>query len=82
MIRIELSTRALDQNGRTYRVALVWRYERWILDVGGTGGQWFLADLVARPRERIAIDFGLGWYCENIRDVVREAVERLGGLDR
>jgi hypothetical protein len=58
-----------------FLVELFW-YEGWgiALQIVTTPGQWFLSQLLSGPpRERIAIDFGMGWYWENPAEVLEEA---------
>jgi hypothetical protein len=53
---------------------------KWILDIEDTPGHWYLSTLLETPsrltgpESRLAIDFGQGWYCENIGALLREAV--------
>ena len=44
---------------------------RWVLNIVGAPSGWYLGDLLKNPgRSRIAIDFGAGWFCTNLDELM------------
>jgi len=47
---------------------------KWTVQIEGCGS-WYLTSLVQHPNNKLAIDIGQGWYCVNIQDVIKAALE-------
>lgn len=90
---ISLQTKATDNFCFAYDVSLEKhayggrRDDWWILKINKTSGRWYLNDLLKdatngtwTPSDQIAIDFGQGWFCTNILDLLDEAA-RLAGIE-
>lgn len=69
--RLPLTTKAVDQKGRTYDVELHKQGGHWVVALLGTPGSWRLASVA--DDSAVAIDFGSGWAWTNVRPVVAEA---------
>jgi len=77
-----LKTKALDNAGYEYQVALEkkpspWTpVPEWTLKIGHTPGQWLMRTLMesGHLHNEIYIDYGQGWKVVNFGDVFREAL--------
>ena len=80
-----LTVKAQDNYGHEYDVTLEHNPRRndWTLHILTTGGRWSMSDLESNPsRDRMAIDFGQRWYCENFAEVLANAQQALAGIVR
>jgi hypothetical protein len=76
-----LKTKAKDNHGYEYDVYLDLTKDskKWVLHIDGTPGHWYMSTLLEGDwkRDRIAIDHGQGWYVENFRDIMIEAIDKI-----
>lgn len=70
---IRLETRALTSGGYTYDVEVGKGKMGWVLRVKETPGSWYMESLDHCTGDRLAIDWGQGWYLENLQPILKEA---------
>lgn len=83
---ITLTTKAKDNRGKEYPVQIrreAPRQEglsaRWIFEIVGTPGKWYVHTLLKDRPEALAIH-GLNWGCINMRELLDEAESRLNEM--
>ena len=63
--------------GRQQSESTVWLYKdggKWIFYIQDTPGQWYLNTLLNDHKsDGIYIDYGMGWICDNIQELLKEA---------
>jgi hypothetical protein len=70
---VTLKTAAQDNFGNSYPVTVFTGFGgKLVARVENTGGSWTVSTLMTHTAARIAIDFGQGWYCTNIQDLIAE----------
>lgn len=80
-----LKTKAKDNHGYEYEVYLDLTKDskKWVLHVDNTPGHWYMTTLIesmlvrGNRLDRLAIDHGQGWYVENFRDIMVEAIDKI-----
>lgn len=71
-----LKTIARDNYGYEHAVTLTPKEfygDNAVLKIQNTPGSWFMSTLWEYQPSQIAIDYGQGWMCTNIQDVLKEA---------
>jgi len=70
---IKLTTAAKDNYGHSYETTLVRKEDKHIIMFDSAPGGWCAEDLAKEYfQDKLALDFGQGWYCTNIQDVLTE----------
>jgi hypothetical protein len=69
---IHLETQAVTSGGYNYPVILRKGTMGWVLSVQGTPGTWYM-ESIDSVGDRLALDYGQGWYLENATQLVKEA---------
>lgn len=83
-----LTTKATDNHGHSYTVTLTevthgrFTKKDWVLRLEGAGGGWAMTTLEERPSNRLDIDMGSEWYCNNFDAVLAEARTLLANTAR
>jgi len=83
-----LTTKATDNHGHSYPVTIKpvqhggFAKQDWLLTIEGAGAGWFMTTLEEKPSDKLFIDFGSNWYCDNFDAILAEARTILASEDR